>query len=397
MSLIESPHEGQDGQLGGNDELRYRLDQQSILAEFGAAALRSRNLDELLQRASEMSARGMRTQFAKVLTHRTGPERLCLTAGVGWRPGIVGLEVGADMSSPAGYAFLTGDSVISNHLGQDERFRTPHFMAEHGIKRAINVVIEVSDERFGVLEVDSRHDGAFEKADLAFMRGFANLLGVAIERQRAEDRLNQLVAHQELLTREASHRVKNSLSLVNAMLALQLRGETNDKIIGIIEDVQARIMTIARAHDLLWKGDGIGIIAIDELLRLLTLQLSELNKDHPITCNVARMDLEADAAIPIGLVLTELVTNSIKYAYGDRGGPIDVTFGPTDGNLVLSVTDKGKGLPADYSFDSSSSGLGTRMVASLARQLHASLEVDAAAIGTRITMTLPAPGGASMR
>jgi GAF domain-containing protein len=89
----------------------------------------------------------------------------------------------ADIESPTGYAFQTDEPVISNHLHKEHRFRTPQLLQEHGIKPAINVVIRCDEKPFGVLEVDSPIEGRFTGADTAFLQGFANLLGVAIDRQ----------------------------------------------------------------------------------------------------------------------------------------------------------------------------------------------------------------------
>ncbi|WP_192499440.1 PAS domain S-box protein [Skermanella pratensis] len=176
------------------DALAYRLRQQRLIAEFGFHALRCRDLDALLQRATEMCAEGMATHLCKVLEWQRSEDRLLVRAGVGWAAGLVGHAiVGADLESPAGFALKTGRPVISNHLAGETRFRTPRLLAEHGVQRAINVVIRdgVAECPFGVLEVDSPDPGQFEEDDIAFMQGFANLLGVAVERQKAEDRLNR--------------------------------------------------------------------------------------------------------------------------------------------------------------------------------------------------------------
>ncbi|WP_407696990.1 PAS domain S-box protein [Skermanella mucosa] len=136
----------------------------------------------------------MATRLCKVLEWQRSEDRLLVRAGVGWAAGLVGHAiVGADLESPAGFALKTGRPVISNHLAGETRFRTPRLLAEHGVRRAINVVIRdgVPECPFGVLEVDSPDPGHFEEDDLAFMQGFANLLGVAIERQKAEDGLNR--------------------------------------------------------------------------------------------------------------------------------------------------------------------------------------------------------------
>ncbi|HYI73111.1 MAG TPA: PAS domain S-box protein [Skermanella sp.] len=174
------------------DELAYRLRQQRLLADFGFFALRCRDLDHLLQRATELCAEGMGTNLCKVLEWLADQDQLLMRAGVGWADGLVGhATIGADLESPAGYALKTGAPVISNHLEHEARFRTPHILAIHGVRRAINVVIRDGDDvkPFGVLEVDSPDPGSFEEADLAFMQGFANLLGVAIERNQAESNL----------------------------------------------------------------------------------------------------------------------------------------------------------------------------------------------------------------
>ena len=111
--------------------------------------------------------------------------------------------VGADLASPAGYALRTGKPVISNHLENEERFRTPEILRQHGVHRAMNVILQGDGRPFGVLEVDSRSDDEFVEHDLAFLQGAANLLGMAIERERHERSLRAaLDRHQVLLERD---------------------------------------------------------------------------------------------------------------------------------------------------------------------------------------------------
>ena len=140
-------------------ELPYRLRQQSLLGEFGRSALQTRDISQILQRATELCAQGLETPFAKVLEYMPDDKRLLVRAGVGWAPGTIGqVSLGVDLESPAGYAFHTGQIVISNHLQEETRFRTPKLLSDHGIRRAINVLIARGGEGhlpFGVLEVDS--------------------------------------------------------------------------------------------------------------------------------------------------------------------------------------------------------------------------------------------------
>ena len=391
MPVVEHPPGGTNAPAA--DELEYRLRQQSILADFGIEALRARDLEPMLQRATELCGEGMRSKYCKFLEYRPERDTLLVRAGIGWAPGVVGsTEMRTDLGSPAGFALETGQPVISNHLENEQRFRTPEFMAQHNIRRAINVLVETSGKRFGVLEVDSPDEGKFEPADFAFMQGFANLIGVAIERQQAEQRLSEAMEHQELLTREASHRVKNSLALVSAMLNLQMQEDDDPRIRRLLGDAQARITAIAQTHDQLWRGDKVGLVNLNDLACGLTETLAENASRHTILCHADAIVISADAAMPIGLVLTELLTNAIKYAYGDKGGEIVVDIVAKDGRLEMTVTDHGIGMPdASARKAGTRASLGTRMITSLTRQLRGTIAYEDAAPGTRARLTMPDP------
>ena len=398
MAVVEGKeeHGGRDappgnGSFASPDALAYRLDQQRILAEFGGIALKGRDLDPMLHQASVMVARGTRTRFAKFLDYSHGRDKLFVRAGVGWKPGVVGhTEMGADLGSPAGFALKTGEPVISNHLAEESRFRTPQFMADHGIRRAINVLVEVDGEAFGVLEVDSPDEGSFERDDLAFMQGFANLIGVAIERQRAEAQLRDALEHQAMLTREASHRVKNSLALVSAMLDLQMRADKDPRVARMLGDAQSRIAAIALAHDQLWRGDQVGTVALRDLVASIVDTMAQQAPQHVFDCDLVEMTIGADTAIPLGLLVTELMTNAVKYAYPTASGIIAVSVAHEGERLVVRVTDRGVGLPDGFDqATAAKSSLGMRMIASLTRQLSGELRYSDAAPGTIATVTIP--------
>ena len=186
-----SPQDSSDaGRLAA--VLARRERQHDLLARFGTSALKSTDIGTLLQEATSLCANGLGAELCKALEWMQDTDgdgttggRLLVRAGVGWRPGVVGRRtVGADLASPAGYALRTGEAVISNDLGSESRFRCPDLLAEHGVRSAINVIIRGEGDPFGVLEVDSRQKGRFDAADAAFLQGFANLLGGAIDRAR---------------------------------------------------------------------------------------------------------------------------------------------------------------------------------------------------------------------
>jgi hypothetical protein len=132
-----------NGQPAMGTDTDFRIRQQEILAELGVLSLQGTPLPELLANTAALTARGLQAEFCKILEYQREERRFLVTAGVGWGPDVVGVAtVGADMESPAGYALTTGKPVISNHLENEERFRTPELLARHGIRRAMNVILQ---------------------------------------------------------------------------------------------------------------------------------------------------------------------------------------------------------------------------------------------------------------
>ncbi len=105
--------------------LQLRIRQQEILAELGVLALQGAVFIELLNHTARLTAEGMEAEFCKVLEYIPADNRLLVRAGVGWNEGIVGAAtIGADLESPSGFALHTGKPVISNHLENEQRFRS---------------------------------------------------------------------------------------------------------------------------------------------------------------------------------------------------------------------------------------------------------------------------------
>jgi two-component system, sensor histidine kinase PdtaS len=378
-------------------ELPYRLRQQSLLGEFGRSALQTRDIRQILQRATELCAQGLETPFAKVLEYVPEDERLLVSAGVGWAPGTIGqVSLGIDLESPAGYAFQTGQNVISNHLQEETRFRTPKLLSDHGIRRAINVLIARGGEGhlpFGILEVDSPEPGQFDVADADFLAGFAGLLGIAIERQHADADLREALDHQAMLTREMSHRVKNSLASVVGLLHVQSRSTASEEVRDALKDAASRITTIAQVHDHLWRSGKIGFVDIADFAGELCRKLQE-TVSHSVCCTFGHLMISADKAIPLGLLINELVTNSAKHAYPEGPGEIQVSGEGRGDDLHVEVSDRGIGLPEDFDIDQPRANLGFKVIKSLIAQLNGRIVV-ASNTPKGVTVQLDVPLGAS--
>ena len=367
-------------------ELALRLRQQELVAAFGLFALREDRLEASMQQACEVAARGLETDFSKVLIYRAAEGDLLIGYGIGWAAGVVGhATLGADLASPAGYALHTGVPVVSNHLAQESRFRTPAVLAEHGIMRAINVII-VGDKGvpFGVLEVDSTDRLDFSIHDMAFMQSLANVLSAAVDRNARQAVQQALLREKDLLMLEVHHRVKNSLQLVQTMLQLQARGIPDGEERNRLQDAASRIMTIAAVHRRLHQEGGIdGTDAASYLRGLIEDIGASLTPDaalRPIEVEVDPFIISADQITPVGLIATELVTNALKYGTGR----VLVRVHSSDNGLTIAVEDEGPGF-LDTFDPALSTSLGMRLVTALARAPNP-IDIDRSVPFARVTV-----------
>lgn len=372
--------------------LARRIRQQEILAELGVTALQGASFDQLMGDTARLTAEGMGAEFCKVLEHIPADNCFLVRAGVGWDPDVVGVAtVGADLASPAGFALRTGKPVISNHLENEDRFRTPDLLVRYGIHRAMNVILQGDGRPFGVLEVDSRSADEFVPHDIAFLQGAANILGMAIERERQERSLKAALARQQVLLKEITHRVKNSLAIVASMLKIQAADVKNPEVTGHLEEAAYRISAVARAHERIHQGDGTDKLDLGIYLEQVCRDLD----DAVAICNVEvdaehGIEIMTDTAIPIALITNELITNAAKHAHADSPNvTVRVRLARRRDNMLeLSIRDQGVGLPRAFDLPTAT-GLGMRIVQALSKQLGAEIAVHRLDPGTEFVLTIP--------
>ena len=290
-----------------SDDLRA---QRTALADFGLFAFRGRDIDALLTRAAELVSEALQIDLVKVLEHRPERQDFLVRAGVNWAPGVVGHVTLPDRErSPAGYALLTGRPVVSRDVATEDRFRINDVLVRHGVRSAANVIIAGEEEPFGVLEVDARDRRDFDKDEIDFLRTYANLLAMAVELVRRHDELERRAREKSVLARELGHRVKNVLSLVQALAAqtgVEGRSgqEFRDAFIG-------RLQALAKAESLVFQDQGDAAdprrIAEDILAPYRS------SRSETIAINGSSVRLSAQKGRMFGLALHELATNAAKY------------------------------------------------------------------------------------
>src|SRR6478609_2691126 len=309
-----------DDQNAFKVDSKLRIRQQEILAELGVLALQGTPFPELLTNTASLTAQGLEAEFCKVLEYHRKEARFLVVAGVGWGPDVIGVAtVGADIESPAGYALRTGKPVISNHLEIEERFRTPELLAKHGIRRAMNVILQGDGSPYGVLEADSRSEGEFSIYDISFLQGAANILGMAIERERYERQLRAAVERNQLLLQEVNHRVNNSLALVASMLHFK-SATVSAEVKVHLDEAASRIAAIAPAHQRLYQTEMFEKIDLGPYLEDLCHSFSESLPDCALHVRAeSGIEIPIDQAIPVALLVNELITNSAKYGHPNSG------------------------------------------------------------------------------
>jgi PAS domain S-box-containing protein len=494
-----------------------RLKRQHELAvDFAIGALKTRDIKRVIEEACRVVALGLNARFVKVLRYRHDSSTLLLEAGTGWAQDEIGTtELSADDASPAGHAYVSGRAVISNHLGNEHRFRTPDLLVRYGIKRAVNVPIRGVPESYGVLEADSADDEDFSETDLVFLEAVANVIsmtrervvaeadekerydhfsetvlnastdcimvvtadgnlefmnrhgvtqleiadfeavkgrpyvafwdaedtdraqaafdqalqgvasrfegmcptetGVAkwwdvsispirnehdviarvvsvardiTERHAHEEQLNALVSMQEnklysseLMMKEVHHRVRNSLQLVQTLLALQGDLSGDATVSAHLQVAATRVMTVGSVHQRLYEDSGVEATNAGAYLSGLIGDLQVLSSDRQIVFASPTITVPARRLAPLGLVTAELVTNALKYGKGD----VRVFLEASGDGLRLTVEDEGAGFPDAFP-KPQGTGLGMRLVNTYAGRGRNAITVDRTVPFSRIVV-----------
>ena len=290
---------------------------------------------------------------------------------------------------------LTGDAVSLRHYGGIHADGTPFAPTEYPINRALFTGETVQGEQIQYRKPDGTLvDLDVYAAPIRDQDGtlFA-ALGIALDisvRAAAERKLRVMLDEREILLREADHRIKNSLQLVVSLLSLQVRHAASAETIDALTNAIARVNAVAEAHLALQMSDDLQTVEFSDMLAAICKRLNALSDVLRVACECgAPVMLEMDRAIPLGLIISELITNALRHAYG-RGqeGEVHVTAGPQGDDIVITVRDFGAG----FDCDTRRPGLGSRVTGSLAAKIRCEIYTQSR-LGEGTCVTLRLTGG----
>jgi len=369
------------------------------VAEFGQYALRETDLDALLHEACAQVAKGLGVPYAKVLEYRAEENDVLIRAGVGWRPGVVGsVRAPASRDHAPGLAIQTRQPVVSGNLAADPRFNPTPLFREYRIAALANapILLETGLETgvFGVLEVVTPEPHPFSTHEVTFLQNFANLIASVIHRRRSEESLKAALAEREILLRELQHRVKNNLYVVTSLLGLQANRIGDSAARRALEEVQHRVHAIGLAYGLLQTSQDISHFDLGNYLAALCRTLIGDDKEGGIAL---ALDLEPalvtlQIGVPLGLIVNELVSNSLQHAFPERRGTISLKVRRDGEHIALEIADDGQGMAQPAGTRVSRSGsLGLKLVEALALQVQGILTRPPAERGVRYHLTFTVP------
>ena len=207
-------------------------------------------------------------------------------------------------------------------------------------------------------------------------RSLQNVLG---EKDSLLGEKEQLLEEREWMLKEIHHRVKNNLQVISSLLNAQFDFLQDPTALAAIRESQNRVQVMALIHQKLYQSDNLGQINMrDYLHEMVDYLLESFDRQSTVTarCNLADVQLEVSLATPLGLIINEVITNSLKYAFPEnRPGTITLEFVALDNQTFrLILSDDGIGLPVNFDFTRSKS-LGLTMIRGLSKQLKGKLEI----------------------
>ncbi|TFG80760.1 MAG: GAF domain-containing protein [Spirochaetales bacterium] len=279
----------------------------------------------------------------------------------------------------------------------DIRTEYPHFLARQNefssghIRSWLGVPMIASGSVIGMIALDRNIVDPFDGEDIRIVQGFADHAAVAIRNSQIYRELQDALSVRDALMREMHHRVKNNLQLVSSLIAIHANNVDEEATRIHLDELQVRINSISAIHERLYGRANMSAIDLDDYLRALAEEVLKSFRSPGLEVstnfNLEAIPVDASLAVPLGLITSELIMNSLKYAFPDRSeGTVSIGLKQEDSDGELRIEDSGIGMVLG---GDRPEGFGILLVQSLANQIHGTATLSSAAGSTSWTIRFP--------
>jgi PAS domain S-box-containing protein len=290
--------------------------------------------------------------------------------------------------TPAGSFYMNGTTKFLATVSEEDKGRTRNVCNQTGYESVALVPIRQGNRIMGLIHLADRRENKVPLVIVQVIEEIADTIGSAIQRISAEKQVRDSLEEKEVLLREIHHRVKNNLARVISLIGLQKAQLSDPNDIAMFRDLESRIRSMSLVHESLYHSHSLSRINAQMYVQDLTQHLIQSygpRADIRWEIRMGNIVLPIDVAIHCGLIITEICTNSIKYAFPEgwectkergEGCRISISMNEKDGFIILNASDNGIGIPPG-TITTGPGSLGLTLVRILTKnQLHGDLEMD---------------------
>ncbi len=366
------------------DQFRKAIDYKKQINNKQGQAIASKNLAEVLLKMGNIKEANTWVIKSLELSKEVNSKKQILDA----------LLLSAKINQEAGShstanKFYSDYILLKDSLDNAEQIKAieeiqEKYQSEHQLKEIAQLEIQNKQSQLEMEKGNNQRNILLFVIVLILV--FAVFLTYSILNNKKSQRIlaqkNELIqlalGDKETLLKEIHHRVKNNLQIISSLLSLQTRYISDEKAIQAVNEGKNRVKSMALIHQKLYQKDNLTGIEMDDYIQNLveSLFVSYGISDGKIkfTTDIAPIRLDVDTAIPLGLILNELVSNALKHAFNDDGGELLIELKEQNKKLHFKIKDNGKGI-SDKDKDKKE-GFGLRLIDSLARKLKATVSLD---------------------
>jgi two-component sensor histidine kinase len=268
------------------------------------------------------------------------------------------------------------------------------YAAEDGMFDMFRKTVETGQPMEGIFYYDhGGYKGWYRDSAVKYGDGIIVYFREVTSQIQIENELKKLIKEKDILLKETHHRVKNNLQVVSSMLSLRANEFGDEpKLRDKCHTCKQRIKTMANIHQRLYEDDDFQSVDLKLFVKEMLTSAKSLfegyNKQIYLKFNIDDIKINLNSSVNIGLIINELLTNSVKYAFQNKAsGTIEITVKQSNRTVVLIISDDGDGLPKGFRLDKTDT-LGLVLVRSLVDQLDGTVKIENS-LGTKFIITLP--------